>query len=447
MSRLLCRVAQSSRIRTAAAGAVALSLVAVTVGCGSTSSANGGQNSSDTTEITLWTWQSTINDFVTAFERTHPNITVKVTNAGANEDEYMQLTNAINAGRGIPDVVYLDYNAVHQFAISDQLRNMNDYGFGEIRNDFTKAAQNNVSVSGSPYGLPISSGPMVMFYNQDVLAKAGVASAPTTWDEYRAAAEKVAAMPGDAHITNDTGDGGFITSMLWQAGAQPFSVDGTNVSVNFDGKNVKKFTGMWQSMLDDKLIDTSTTGWTDEWWRKLDDGSIATLLTGAWMVSSMQKNLSQTKGSWRVASMPQYAAGEHENGENGGGALALPKGTDDAKAKAAYEFAEWFAHGDGVKVNLAQGGLPPLNSVLSDSDWLNEKDPFFGGQATHQVIASASNNVSTKFEYLPYMAYANSIAVDSIGQAYHGKITLQSALAQWGESLKTYGEQEGFTVK
>ncbi|MBT1175798.1 sugar ABC transporter substrate-binding protein [Bifidobacterium sp. LC6] len=443
MSRLLCQV---TRIRTAAATIAALSLLA-TAGCGSTSSENSTHSSSGTTEITLWTWQSTINDFVTAFEKTHPNIKVKVTNAGANEDEYMQLTNAINAGRGIPDVVYLDYNAVHQFAISDQLRNINDYGFGSIRGDFTKAAQNNVSVGGSPYGLPISSGPMVMFYNQDVFAKAGVTTAPTTWDEYRAAAEKIAALPGDAHIANDTGDGGFITSMLWQAGAQPFSVDGTNVSVNFSGKNVKKFTGMWQSMLDAKLIDTSTTGWTDEWWRKLDDGSIATMLTGAWMVSSMQKNLSQTKGSWRIALMPQYAAGEHTNGENGGGALALPKGTDDAKAKAAYEFAEWFAYGDGVKVNLAQGGLPPLNTVLTDSDWLNEKDSFFGGQATHQVIATASNDVSTKFEYLPYMAYANSIAVDSIGQAYHGKITLQNALVQWGDSLKTYGQQEGFTVK
>lgn len=442
----MTRMAHMTWIRTVAASTIAISLLTATAGCGG--QADGGDGSQPgVTEITLWTWQSTINDFVTAFEKSHPNIKVKVTNAGANEDEYMQLTNAINAGRGIPDVVYLDYNAVHQFAISDQLRNINDYGFGDIRSDFTKAAQNNISVGGEPYGLPISSGPMVMFYNQDVLAQAGVTAAPTTWDEYREAAEKIAAMPGNAHITNDTGDGGFITSMLWQAGATPFSVDGTTIGVDFSGSDVKKFTDMWQPMLDEGLIDTATTGWTDDWWRKLDDGSIATMLTGAWMVSSMQKNLSQTKGSWRVAPMPQYEAGKHVNSENGGGALALPKGTDDAKARAAYEFAQWFAHGDGVDVNLAQGGLPPLNSVLSDADWLDEQDPFFGGQATHQVIAEASRDVTTDFEYLPYMAYANSIIVDSVGQAYHGKITLQNALKQWGDSLKTYGQQEGFTVK
>ena len=260
-------------------------------------------------------------------------------------------------------------------------------------------------------------------------------------------AQKIADLPGNAHITNDTGDGGFIASMLWQAGATPFSVDGSTIGINMNGKNVKKFTTMWQQMLDDKLIDTSTTGWTDEWWRKLDDGSIATMLTGAWMVSSMEKNLSQTKGSWRMAPMPQYAAGEHANSENGGGALAMPKGSDDAKAKAAYEFAEWYAHGDGVQANLSQGGIPPLKSVLNDAEYLGQTDDFFGEQKTHEVIAKASKNVLPDFEYLPYMAYANSIAVDSIGQAYHGKTTLQKALVQWGDSLKTYGEQEGFTVK
>ncbi len=47
----------------------------------------------------------------------------------------------------------------------------------------------------------------------------------------------------------------------------------------------------------------------------------------------------------------------------------------------------------------------------------------------------------TDFTYLSYTAYANSIAVDSIGQSYHGKLTVHEALQQWGESLKKYGEE------
>lgn len=109
------------------------------------------------------------------------------------------------------------------------------------------------------------------------------------------------------------------------------------------------------------------------------------------------------------------AAGEAPNGENGGGALALPTGTDDREAKAAYT----FAHGDGVKVNLAQEGIPPLKSTLGDPQYLAQTDDFFGGQKPHAVIAQASKDVRTDFTYLSYTAYANSIAVDSIGQSYH----------------------------
>lgn len=209
MSRLLAvsRLAHRSRARAVAAAVVAVSMIAGFSGCGATSNTGGSTDANGVTEIALWTWQSTIQDFVKPFEKSHPNIKIKVSNVGANEDEYMQLTNALSAGRGIPDLVYLDFNAVHQFAISDQLRNVNDYGWDNIKGNFTAAAQRNVTVGGSPYGLPISSGPMVMFYNQDVFSKAGISSTPTTWDEYRAAAQKIADLPGNAHITNDTGDG------------------------------------------------------------------------------------------------------------------------------------------------------------------------------------------------------------------------------------------------
>lgn len=87
-------------------------------------------------------------------------------------------------------------------------------------------------------------------------------------------------------------------------------------------------------------------------------------------------------------------------------------------------------------------GIPPLKSTLGDPQYLAQTDDFFGGQKPHAVIAQASKDVRTDFTYLSYTAYANSIAVDSIGQSYHGKLTLHEALQQWGESLKKYGEEK-----
>ena len=116
MSRLLAvsRLAHRSRARAVAAAVVAVSMIAGFSGCGATSNTGGSTDANGVTEIALWTWQSTIQDFVKPFEKSHPNIKIKVSNVGANEDEYMQLTNALSAGRGIPDLVYLDFNAVHQ---------------------------------------------------------------------------------------------------------------------------------------------------------------------------------------------------------------------------------------------------------------------------------------------------------------------------------------------
>ena len=75
------------------------------------------------------------------------------------------------------------------------------------------------------YGLPQDSGPMALFYNKEVFDKSGI-EVPTTWDEYVEAAKKLHAADPKTYITNDTGDAGFTTSMIWQAGGTPFKTDG-----------------------------------------------------------------------------------------------------------------------------------------------------------------------------------------------------------------------------
>ncbi|CAM5474168.1 extracellular solute-binding protein [Streptomyces hirsutus] len=76
------------------------------------------------------------------------------------------------------------------------------------------------------YGLPMDSGPMALFYNKKVFDKHGI-DVPTTWDEYVDAARALRKADPKAYITNDAGDAGFTTSMLWQAGSRPYEVNGT----------------------------------------------------------------------------------------------------------------------------------------------------------------------------------------------------------------------------
>lgn len=397
--------------------------------------------------ITLWTWQSTIKDFTSAFERSHPGIHVKVENVGTNDEEYLQLVNAITARSGIPDVVYIDNNAIQQFAVSRQLRNVDDLGFRSISKDFTPSSLDAVTLDSHHYGLPISAGPMVMFYNTRVFAKADIAAPPATWEEFEQDARKIAALHDGSSMICDTGDPGLFESLLWQAGTKPFSVKHKDISIRFDQPGAQKLIRMLQRLLDDRLIDTKTPTWSEDWYTALSKDSVGTILSGAWMSTTLKKNVKNGSGHWRVAPLPQYSAAGKAGAENGGGALVLPSGSDGAKVSAAYEFARWYAHEGGVRVNIKQNGIPPLKSIFSDKDYLAARDPYFGGQQTHRVFATAEAQVLPGWQYLPYMEYGNQIAKDSLGRAYQHEMSLQAAVKQWKRSLEAYGRQEGFTVR
>lgn len=208
-----------------AAGTVAaLALAGCSTG-GDAGAGNTGSGSFDSVEaalekggeITYWSWTPSAEAQVEAFQKEYPNVKVKLVNAGTNNEEYTKLQNAIKAGSGAPDVVQIEYYAFPQFALTDAFTDLSQYGFADFEDDYTASTWNSVTDGDAIYGLPQDSGPMALFYNKTVFDAAGVA-VPTTWDEYYEAAKAIHATNPDAYITNDTGDAGFATSMIWQAG-------------------------------------------------------------------------------------------------------------------------------------------------------------------------------------------------------------------------------------
>src|SRR5690606_13258389 len=175
-------------------------------------------------------------------------------------------------------VAQIEYYALPQFALAKSLTDLNSFGAAELDGTFTPGPWGSVHAGSGVYGLPMDSGPMALFYNKDVFDKHGI-EVPATWDEYVAAAEKLHAADPGAYITSDTGDAGFTTSMIWQAGGKPYTVDGTTVGIDFTDPGTRKFTETWQKLVDGKLV-APVTGWTDAWYKGLGDGTIATLVIG-----------------------------------------------------------------------------------------------------------------------------------------------------------------------
>lgn len=393
-------------------------------------------------EITYWSWTPSAEAQAAAFEKAYPNVTVNVVNAGTNNDEYTKLQNAIKAGSGAPDVVQVEYYAFPQFALTDAFVDLSQYGFSDFEDDYTASTWNSVTDGDAIYGLPQDSGPMALFYNKAVFDELGLA-VPATWDEYYEAAKAIHAADPTKYITNDIGDAGFATSMIWQAGGQPFATDGTDVTIDLADEGSAKWTENWNRLVEEGLI-APTGSWSDEWFRGLGDGSIATLVIGAWMPGNLISGAPDGAGDWRVAPMPTYD-GEAASAENGGGGQAVTKQSENPELAAGFLW--WLNNSEeSIDIFLESGGFPSTSAELADEEFLADAPEYFGGQKINEVLAAAANDVVEGWNYLPYQVYANSIFGDTVGQSYQNGTDLNDGLADWQDALEQYGNEQGFSV-
>ncbi|MEN3357497.1 MAG: multiple sugar transport system substrate-binding protein [Mycobacteriales bacterium] len=422
-------------------------------GCGSDSGSGSGtppsQSANDVQAalsaggtITVWAWEPTLKQVVADFQAKYPKVTVKLVNAGTGNDQYKALQNAISAGSGIPDVAQIEYYALPQFALAKSVTDLRPLGAGSLDGTFSTGPWTSVHSGDGVYGLPMDSGPMALFYNKDVFDKYKIA-VPTTWTEYAAAAKKLHAADPKAYITNDVGDAGFTTSMIWQAGGKPYQVDGTKVTVNLADAGTTKFTSLWQGMVSDHLV-APIASWSDEWYQGLGNGDIATLVIGAWMPANLESGVAAGSGKWRVADMPQWDAGASVTSENGGSSLAVPAATKNKTL--AYAFAQYATTGAGAKARIDAGAFPATTADLTSASFVDKKFPYFGGQQVNQVLSKSAKDVAPGWSYLPFQVYANSIFNDTVGRAYVSGTTLQDGLTTWQGALVKYGNDQGFDV-
>ena len=392
--------------------------------------------------ITVWGWAPQLEPIVEAFEEQYPKIDVKLENVGTGNDHYTKLQNAIKAGTGAPDVAQVEYYALPQFALSESFVDLAGFGAGELEDHYTASTWGSVSLNGGIYALPQDSGPMAMFYRADVFEGLGL-EVPTTWDEYIEAGKVIHAANPDAYITNDVGDAGFTTSMIWQAGGQPYTVEGQDsVTIDFADEGSTKWADTWNQLVQGELV-APISSWSDEWYQGLTDGSIATLVIGAWMPGNLESGVPDASAKWRVAPMPTYD-GQPAAAENGGGGDAV---LQQSKNKlVAYGFLEYLNGPEGAAIHAANGGFPSTVADLESDEFLNEESAYFGGQKINEVLVQASKDVVPGWSYLPFQTYANSIYGDTVGQAYATKGDLNKGLAAWQDASAEYGTEQGFTV-
>ncbi|KFI69244.1 ABC transporter substrate-binding protein [Bifidobacterium magnum] len=439
-------------------------------------------NADPRTTLTVWSWEPSMGTLIDQFEHDNPDIAVKQVSTAS----YDKLDSAIQDGYNTPDVVQLEYYALAQYAVSGQLADITKQagGYGDF---YTPGTWASVHLGGRAYALPMDSGPMAFFYNADVFRQAGVD--PTrihTWNDYYEAAKKLKSI--GVYITADSGgDASFYESMIWLAGGHPFATsdNGRHVRISLDtDEGTQSFTRFWQKMIDEGLVDTELTTWSDDWKEAVGDGTVASLFAGAWMPSLLLADVPGTAGLWRVGQMPTEH-GEATNAENGGSALAILNSS--RVPQAAWRFIDYVCHNrKGIDTRVDAGSFPADVETLHSDAFLNKTTVtdsrgvavnYFGDQRYNTVLAEAASRVSTGYQYLPFEVYARSDFGKTVGKAYEwanelhayqqavsrmaqglessknlpekpeDRVTLAKGIDQWQFDLKEYGANQGFTIE
>jgi multiple sugar transport system substrate-binding protein len=396
-------------------------------------------------EITFWSWVPDLQTQVDEWNQSHPDIKVNYQNAGAGNAEYTKLNTALQANSDIPDVVQIEYQHLPNYIAQGVLLNLADYGANDVKSQFVPWTWSQVSQGDGVYAYPQDAGPMVMFCNDAVLDKYGI-SVPTTWDEFATAAAALHKADAKVYLSNFTADQGWFFGMLWQSGAQPFVVNGKNITINFTSPEVMRVVKLWGDMMKAGVLSPIDT-YTNDWNTAIGNGSIACWQAGAWgtYISGYGPDYA---GKWKVYLMPQWTAGGKVNGNYGGSTIAVMKASQHPKEAA--EFDQWLNTDPNITLELTNpdkaGLFPVIQATLSNPKWSDVTYDYWSGQAIHQVMAQAAQQVNPNFGWSPFTSFVYTTYADDLTKVRAGEMTFEQAMQDLQTKCVAYAKDQGFTV-
>ncbi|MEV4290728.1 extracellular solute-binding protein [Nonomuraea bangladeshensis] len=445
--------------------AVATSLGMASAACGAGGGATGGDSAapaaaktmsqaeidkamSTPTELTFWTWVPDIAQEVALFEKKYPAIKVKVVNAGQGVPQYTKLRTALQAGKGAPDVVQMEYQYIPTFTITDSLLDLRPYGASTLQDKFVDWTWGQVSGQGGEvWAIPQDTGPMGMLYRQDIFDKHGI-EVPKTWDEFAEAARKLHAADPEVYLTNlAANEAAAWHGLLWQAQAKPYvSANKSEISIKVNDEPSKKLATFWGGLAKEGVIGVEPD-FTDSWFSALNKGKYATWITAAWGPVFLSGSAKSTAGKWRAAPLPQWDATKPSSGNWGGSTSAVVKTTKNPIAAA--QFAQ-FLNSDPESAKLfatKQFFFPATKALLTDPEFVGDKPAFYGGQQVNQVFADISGTVGPTFQWPPFLDRVVTDWTETVGKSLAAKTDTVAALEQWQTRISTFAKSQGFTVQ
>jgi len=437
--------------------ALCLALGVLVAGCGGgDDGGDGGDGSTKKVDmaaelkkpanITVWAWTPGTEEAVKMFEQAYPNIKVKLQNVGQGPDHYRKVRTVLKSGKGLPDVIHMEFQFIPSFTLTKSLLDLTPYLPDNFLSNYPEWIQKQINLDGKIYGVPWDTGPLGLIYRKDLLDKAGIKTPIKTWDEFAEAAIKYHEANPKSYLVNmPGGQTGQWLALFWQNGARPFTTDPENFKADLTDQKITQVTEFWDKLYRAGAI-SHDADFNDAWYQGFAKDKYAGWLSAAWGPIFLQDYTKNSKGAWRAQPLPQWQEGQNVSGNWGGSTLAVLK--QSKSPAAATEFARWIlTERKPVEMfSFDRFLFPPQNFMLQNQSWLTKPYDFYGGQEVNKVYADIASTVDKDWEWDPIHEY-----VATTGDAIKGKSVDQgkgatAALQPWEAAVKKYAEQQGLKV-
>ena len=159
--------------------------------CAGTGGGGDGETSDDPNTIVWWSnhpasSKDVEEELIRRFEEENPDITVRLVDGGANYEELGQKFNAALSGTDLPDVIVLSDVWWFNFALNDQLANIDEVASraGVDTSTFVESLYEDYELDGGHFAMPFARSTPLFYYNKDLWREAGLPDrGPESWEE------------------------------------------------------------------------------------------------------------------------------------------------------------------------------------------------------------------------------------------------------------------------
>ncbi|MES2764553.1 MAG: sugar ABC transporter substrate-binding protein [Bacteroidota bacterium] len=341
-------------------------------------------------------------------------------------DGKTKLLAAFNSGTS-PDVIELGSDWIPQFSSKGVLKELlkDDIDPGK----FVPFSLPTAMWQGKLYAAPWTVDTRVLFYNKDLLKKAGLPdAAPVTIDEMLASAEKVQATDSKVYGFGANGADPHrlykkILPVMWSMGGEVFDAQGKTVLNS--AQNIAAL---------EKYVALSRTGLV-ETQRQIDaafaQGNVAFWNSGSWLIDKISRE--NPSLNYGVAVLPAGASGKGVSFA-GGEYLAISNGTK--QEELAKNFLKFMSDGENALAfckTVKEAGFP------ADAGYYNHD--YFKSVKYRPVFTEQLKN-SKMTPVNPEWLEIEEILENAVVQALYGEKSPKAALNEAQAAVSSIAQQE-----